>query len=418
MVEGKNLMEKQFLILHTQNFNFKINLMENNTEIKSEARLTFLEATSIIVGHGVGSGILAVPYLASRVPWWDFIWILGVAYVINLFLHLMIAELSLNNNGAQFVKCFENELFTGKGKKVLTWIVFAFLAFSVICNITSFIMGAAAVFDAWFSLPQWAGALIYYIVAGLVVFFGMKIVGISEKISMYAMILVIGILFVSTLLSEKSALPFEFHASTNLMALYSTVAFSLSAVMSVPQVVKGVNGDVKKIKGAIALGTGINIGLIVLVTFMTLLGAGKAITKNGALVDLSKHLGGWVSIVGYVFSLLALSTSFWANTLNMRDIISEQTKLNLKLSWLLASAPCLVIALLSTIFNFQSFVGFTRLAGVIQVITGIGIIIAYSRSRKRVSLSPVCGIFGKLPFQILVILGSVTATLGSVIAVK
>ena len=385
-----------------------------NNEIKSESRLTFMESTSIIVGHGVGAGILAVPYLASRAPWWDFIWILAVAYVVNLLLHLMIAELSLNNNGAQFVKCFENELFKGRFKKVATWIVFGFLAFSVLCNVASFITGSATVFTSWFNLPSWAGMLIYYIVAGLVVFFGMKIVGICEKFSVFAMIIVIGILFVATVMSQTSALPSTFIASTNAMALYSTVAFSLSAVMSVPQVVKGVAGDRKKIIGAIAAGTGINAFLIVDVTFMTLLGAGQAITKNGALVDLSAALGGWVSIVGYVFSLLALSTSFWANTLNMRDIIAEQTKWNLKICWLLATLPCLILALC----GMTSFVGFARLAGIIQVLTGIGIIIAYSRSRKRTGQSAICGKYGKLPFQILVILGSIMATVGSVIAVK
>ena len=117
-----------------------------DNEIKSESRLTFMESTSIIVGHGVGAGILAVPYLASRAPWWDFLWILAVAYAVNLVLHLMIAELSLNNNGAQFVKCFENELFTGRFKKIATWTVFGFLAFSVLCNVASFITGSAAVF--------------------------------------------------------------------------------------------------------------------------------------------------------------------------------------------------------------------------------------------------------------------------------
>ncbi len=391
--------------------------MENQTEaneIQSESRLTFMEATSIIVGHGVGAGILAVPYLASRAPWWDFLWILAVAYAVNLILHLMIAELSLNNNGAQFVKCFENELFTGRFKKIATWIVFGFLAFSVLCNVASFITGSAAVFTSWFGLPSWVGMLIYYIIAGLVVFFGMKIVGICEKYSVIAMVLVIGILFVATVTSQTSALPSTFIASTNAMALYSTVAFSLSAVMSVPQVVKGVSGDRKKIIGAIAAGTGINAFLIIVVTFMTLLGAGQAITKNGALVDLSASLGGWVSIVGYIFSILALSTSFWANTLNMRDIIAEQTKWNLRLCWLLATLPCLILALC----GMTSFVGFARLAGIIQVLTGIGIIIAYSRSRRRVGQSLICGKFGTLPFQIIVILSSIMATVGSVIAVK
>ena len=387
---------------------------DQNQEIQSESRLTFLEATSIIVGHGVGAGILAVPYLASRAPWWDFLWILAVAYAVNLLLHLMIAELSLNNNGAQFVKCFENELFTGRFKKIATWIVFGFLAFSVLCNVASFITGSAAVFTSWFGFPSWAGMLIYYVIAGLVVFFGMKIVGICEKYSVIAMVLVIGILFVATVTGQISALPSTFIASTNAMALYSTVAFSLSAVMSVPQVVKGVAGDRKKIIGAIAAGTGINAFLIIVVTFMTLLGAGQAITKNGALVDLSASLGGWVSIVGYIFSILALSTSFWANTLNMRDIIAEQTKWNLKLCWLLATLPCLILALC----GMTSFVGFARLAGIIQVLTGIGIIIAYSRSRRRVGQSLICGRFGTLPFQIIVILSSIMATVGSVIAVK
>ena len=387
---------------------------DQNQEIQSESRLTFLEATSIIVGHGVGAGILAVPYLASRAPWWDFLWILAVAYAVNLLLHLMIAELSLNNNGAQFVKCFENELFTGRFKKIATWIVFGFLAFSVLCNVASFITGSAAVFTSWFGLPSWAGMLIYYVIAGLVVFFGMKIVGICEKYSVIAMVLVIGILFVATVTGQISALPSTFIASTNAMALYSTVAFSLSAVMSVPQVVKGVAGDRKKIIGAIAAGTGINAFLIIVVTFMTLLGARQAITKNGALVDLSASLGGWVSIVGYIFSILALSTSFWANTLNMRDIIAEQTKWNLRLCWLLATLPCLILALC----GMTSFVGFARLAGIIQVLTGIGIIIAYSRSRRRVGQSLICGRFGTLPFQIIVILSSIMATVGSVIAVK
>ena len=35
-------------------------------KLKSESSLSFLEATSIIVGHGVGAGILSVPYLAAH----------------------------------------------------------------------------------------------------------------------------------------------------------------------------------------------------------------------------------------------------------------------------------------------------------------------------------------------------------------
>ena len=385
------------------------------SEIKSESRFTVMEATSVIVGHGVGSGILAVPFLASRNNWYDFIWIVALAYFINLLMHLMIAELSYHNGGAQFIKCFETELFTGKLKKVATYFAFAMLGFSVLVNVSGFISGAAAVFTSWFGMPKIAGMILYYVLAGAVVFVGMKLVGICEKYSVVAMVGVIGILFVATLLSEKSGLPTGNKHFTNMIALYSMVAFSLSAVMSVPQVVKGLNGNMKQIRTAIIGGTGINTGLIILITLMTLIGAGKSISQNGALVDLSAHLGGWVSVIGYVFSLLALSTSFWANTLNLRDIISEQFHWNIKLCWLLATLPCLLLA----IFGAQSFVGFIRLAGVVQILTGVGIIIAYNRSRHKAGgESPLCGKLGTLPFQILVIAFSVMATLGSLISVK
>lgn len=387
--------------------------MENNV-IESESRLTFFEATSIIVGHGVGSGILAVPYIASRTSWADIILIVAVAYFINLLMHLMIAELSLNNGGKQFIKCFETELFKGKLKKFFTAFAFAMLGLSVLLNVSGFIAGSAAVFNTWFGLNTRVSMLIYYVIAASVVFIGMKAVGICEKVAVSAMSVVIFVLFVATLRSPLSSLPSTLVASQNLLALYGAVSFSLSAVMSVPQAVKGLNGDVRKIRMSIIAGTGVNVFLLLLVTFMTLVGAGSAITQNGALVDLSAHLGGWVSVVGYLFTLLALSTSLWANTLNLRDIVHEQTKIGLRSSWIIASVPSLALALL----GIQSFVGFTRLAGIIQVLTGVGIIMAYNRSRKEKNLdSPVCGFFGKVPFQILVVAGSLLATAGSIIKV-
>ena len=381
-------------------------------KVHGESKLTFLESTSIIIGHGVGSGILSVPFLASRNNWHDIIWIAAVAYCMNLLLHFMIAELSLNNNGAQFIKCFENELFVGKLKMACTWLAFGLLGFSVVVNVSGFITGAAAVFSAWFHLPSVAGMLLFYVLAASVVYIGMKLVGICEKIAVISMFGVIGILFVATMLSETTELSTKFYSNNNMLALYSMIAFSLSAVMSVPQVVKGLEGDEKGIRKAIAAGTGLNMGLILLITFMTLLGCSN-VTENGALVDLSGHLGGWVSIIGYVFSLLALATSFWANTLNLRDIVNEQTKWGEKISWLAATVPCLVIALVGV----QSFVGFTRMASVVQVLTGVGVIVAYNRSRRCAGTGLICGRLGSLPFQILAVAASLVASVGAVLTV-
>ena len=381
--------------------------------MQGESKLNFLEATGIIVGHGVGAGILSVPYLASHNSFRETVFILIFAYLVALVLHLIIAELSYNNNGAQFVKCFDSELFAGKIKTVLTWTAFILLGVSVIVNVSAFLTGAAAVFAQWFGLPDFVGILIFYVLGAGVVFVGMKLVGICEKYAVIAMVIVMGVIFVATLMRGTEALPTGWRGFNNALALFGMISFSLSAVMSTPQVVKGLGGDKKRIRSSIALGLAVNASLIYLITLTTLLGTGGDVSEEGAFVDLARRFGGWVAIVGYVFTLLALATSFWANTLNLRDIVSEQTGWGRRLSWLIASLPCLVLAML----GLDSFVGFTRFASIIQVVTGIGIIVAYNCSRRRVGKSPICGVFGSLPFQILVVAFTLLASVGAVMKV-
>ena len=383
------------------------------SQMQGESRLNFLEATGIIVGHGVGAGILSVPYLASHNSFRETVFILICAYLVALVLHLIIAELSYNNNGAQFVKCFDSELFAGKIKTVLTWTAFILLGVSVIVNVSAFLTGAAAVFAQWFGLPDFVGILVFYVLGASVVFVGMKLVGICEKYAVIAMVVVMGVIFVATLMRGTEALPTGWRGFNNALALFGMISFSLSAVMSTPQVVKGLGGDKKRIRSSIALGLAVNASLIFLITLTTLLGTGGDVSEKGAFVDLARRFGGWVAVVGYVFTLLALATSFWANTLNLRDIVSEQTGWGRRLSWLIASLPCLVLAML----GLDSFVGFTRFASIIQVVTGIGIIVAYNCSRRRVGKSPICGVFGSLPFQILVVAFTLLASVGAVMKV-
>ena len=383
------------------------------SQMQGESKLNFLEATGIIVGHGVGAGILSVPYLASHNSFRETVFILIFAYLVALVLHLIIAELSYNNNGAQFVKCFDSELFAGKIKTVLTWTAFILLGVSVIVNVSAFLTGAAAVFAQWFGLPDFVGILIFYVLGAGVVFVGMKLVGICEKYAVIAMVIVMGVIFVATLMRGTEALPTGWRGFNNALALFGMISFSLSAVMSTPQVVKGLGGDKKRIRSSIALGLALNASLIFLITLTTLLGTGGDVSEEGAFVDLARRFGGWVAVVGYVFTLLALATSFWANTLNLRDIVSEQTGWGRRLSWLIASLPCLVLAML----GLDSFVGFTRFASIIQVVTGIGIIVAYNCSRRRVGKSPICGVFGSLPFQILVVAFTLLASVGAVMKV-
>ena len=415
--------------------------MENSNEnIKSEARFSFLESTGVLLGHEVGAGILAIPYLASLNNWWDYIWILVVTLAINILLHLMIAELSLNNKGAQFVECMRNELFKGKDNKttkIVTWIIFAFLGLSVVINCTAYITGASSVLESWFNLPSWSAMLIYYALAGFIVMFGMKIVGVSEKISSYVLIGVILLFGVIMLIAPSSGSlttqTLDKAGYKVVLGLFSIVSFAMSAVMSVPTVVKGLNGDKKKIRWSIILSELINATLITILTVSTVLGAGAQNLSDNrpASVDLgdyldsvmeTKSIGKSIQIFGYVFSLFAYSTSLWANTLNLRDIISEQTKLNKKVSWVISSLPSLIIALVVAIIGATTLSKLSTFAGGVQVLTSTAIVVSFMISRRKeriksdfVIADTITGVFGKDIFGYIVILASLLATIGSVV---
>ncbi len=382
-------------------------------KLKERTDLSFPEAASIIVGHGIGAGILSVPYLASRNSIRDIIIILLICTLFNIVLHLLIAELSLNNKGAQFVKCFNAELFSGLFKKIFTWLAFALMGFSVIVNVGAYLTGAAAVFESWFGVSRIAGMLVFYVLCAAVVFFGVKLVGICEKYAVGGMVIVVLLLLFAVLRGNVYPMPTRFRTWSNVLALFGMVSFSLSAVMSTPQVVKGLAMKPGRIRAAISFGIILNACVIFLVTLTTLMGTGQDITEDGALVDLARKMGGWVSIVGYIFTLLALATSFWTNTLNLRDIIFEQLHWNRDICWLAASLPPLLLAIAAA----SSFVTLSRIASIIMVVTSLGIILAYNRSRKRVGRSELLGSFGTLPFQIIVLALSLLATIGSVLKV-
>lgn len=379
--------------------------------IKSEAKLTTFEAISMIVGNSIGTGIIAVPYLATKNSMIDVIWMVGAAYIINVILHLIIAELSYNNGGVQLVKSFEGELFLGVMKKVFSWIVFVVYGLAIMIGVSGNINGGAQIFVNWFGLPLWLAQVIYYVIAGIVVFMGMKAVGIAQK---YAVILLMGIVAVMTVgtfthpVNGFYTAPFHWN---NLLALYSMVVFATSANQAVIQVVKGLDGNPGKIRKSIFIGFGLSSAFVLVVTLTVLLGTKGTIDKELAYMQLGESIGKWAVILAGIFSLFALLTTFWSNTLALRDVVHEQVGIGNRVSWLIATVPCILFA----IFGVSNFIILTRIMSGVVVLVSIMLVLTYGKSRKKAGASPICGVIGTLPFQILMVVSTIVSAIGALI---
>lgn len=385
-----------------------------NKKMNSEAQLTTFEAISMIVGNSIGTGIIAVPYLAVRNSMWDVVWMVAFAYIVNVILHLIIAELSYNNGGVQLVKSFEGELFHGKMKKIFSWIIFIVYGLAIMVGVSGNINGGAQIFVNWFGLPLWAAQLIYYLIAGSVVFMGMKAVGIAQKYSVALLLVIVAVMTAGTFLHPRNTLyTAPFHIN-NLLALYSMVVFATSANQAVIQVVKGLNGDSKRIRKTIFTGFGLSSLFVLVVTLTVLLGTKGAVDKELAYMQLGESIGGWALILAGIFSLFALLTTFWSNTLALRDVVHEQVGTGNRVSWLIATVPCILFA----IFGVSSFIVLTRIMGGVVVLVSIMLVLTYGKSRKKVGSSPICGIFGTVPFQVLMMVSTIVSAVGAMLPLK
>ena len=385
-----------------------------NKKMNSEAQLTTFEAISMIVGNSIGTGIIAVPYLAVRNSMWDVVWMVAFAYIVNVILHLIIAELSYNNGGVQLVKSFEGELFHGKMKKIFSWIMFVVYGLAIMVGVSGNINGGAQIFVNWSGLPLWAAQLIYYLIAGSVVFMGMKAVGIAQKYSVALLLVIVAVMTAGTFLHPRNTLyTAPFHIN-NLLALYSMVVFATSANQAVIQVVKGLNGDSKRIRKTIFTGFGLSSLFVLVVTLTVLLGTKGAVDKELAYMQLGESIGGGALILAGIFSLFALLTTFCSNTLALRDVVHEQVGTGNRVSWLIATVPCILFA----IFGVSSFIVLTRIMSGVVILVSIMLVLTYGKSRKKVGSSPICGIFGTVPFQVLMMVSTIVSAVGAMLPLK
>jgi amino acid permease len=263
-------------------------LMERITMNK---KLTVWQATCIITGYGVGSGIMTLPYLVERA---GLLWsalILIVAFFFSYCMHMMLAELTIGSGqGSQVVSIFKKYLFRGKYGNIFIIGLFVLTALVLITNLAAYVAGGAEVLETA-GIPPLAAKLIFYVAAATVVFFGLKILGISETISVGIIIGIIAVLAVASLFNLNNPFVLTTGAPSELLAFFGMAMFSFVAFFSIPQAVEGLDGDKTKVRQAVLAGLSLNF-LFMVVVIVCALASSARITEIG-MIGWSEGIGLW-----------------------------------------------------------------------------------------------------------------------------
>ena len=381
--------------------------MEKDKIIMKNKQLTIAESACIITGYGIGGGVMAMPYLAQRNGVLVSLFILAAAFLASFVLHVMIAELVVKSGGgSQIIEVFSRYLFRGKYKKLLTLAFFVIMALVLFTNLAAYISGAAEIISELLGISLWLSRLLFYVAAASVVLFGLKAVGVSEKLAVGIIFLLVGLLACFSLLHIRNPLPVKAGSLTEGLAYFGMAMFAFSAFFSVPQAAAGLGGDGKKVRKAVFLGLLNNVILITVITVCALLSSAQV--TEVAMIGWSRGIGSWAEIVGSLFTILAMLTTYWSISLALADIVEEQLKLSKRICWVIATLPSLAL----TFAGLGGFMEFMRLAGgLIAILIALMVVPAFGKASREPGGS-LLGRWGGGWMQVLIIIAYLLMAVG------
>ena len=378
-------------------------------------QLSRWEATSLMVGAGVGAGIMAVPFLAERVGLIGLAFILLVAWAASALIHLMLAEvLFRTGRDLQIVELMRLYVLRGRIGQWILWTVFALLSVAFLANLAAYVSGAGEIVSDLTGMDRRFSEAIIYVLSAGVVFFGLKAVGIAERLGALALF---GLLL--TIAIGAARLPFHARlgptgSTTQWLALYGMVMYALWTFYSVPQIVQGLGSDRQGAVRSILVGLGIN-GLLTGIVALIALGVSREVTEV-AILGISARLGWWAGIAGSLFIVFALITSYWSVSLALADIIRERTSIAARSAWVLATLPSLLILWIGA----WQFLDWLRLAaGATALVVALITLPMYQQARRSGPITSPgwsLGGWGSPLMLVLMLLALILMAVGSLVA--
>lgn len=333
----------------------------------------------LVAGAGLGTGILTIPYAINKIGVLGTLVALAIAYGVSLVIYLMLADLALNSkNSSQLLGILQEHLFKGRHKKLLTGVFFVILALLLLENLVVYILCASDIISDMFGIHSAVSKIAFYLLASLIIIFGIKGVGIGEKYSVTLIGAVVLTLIVLSFFNVKNEMSLGFGEPSLVFAVYGLFMFAFSAIFSVIQVCNSID-NVKYAKTAVIGGLTVNAVITLIFTVSAILGSDEV--TEIATIGLSDSLGmPFVKIICSVFVLLAMFSSFWSSGLAFADVVEEQFKINKSLAWIISTVPAIIIAILLplTVLDYVQ-IG----AGALSVILVIVVLPAYADVAKE-----------------------------------
>ncbi len=321
-------------------------------------RLTFMEATMMVVGSTIGSGVLGLAFASRNAGWPVLLTWLVVAGFFSIISMLYVAEATLRTTRPLQLSGLA-EKYVGK---IGSWLIFFSVGATSFCSLIAYTSGCGKILSEFFGISLEMASCLFALGATSVVWLVLKATGVSDKYFSSGMTAMIILLVGASLFSAR--VPVADILYTHWMyavPVFNIAVFCYAVQYIVPEISRGFTHEPGKLVPSILAGAGISFVILALVPLAVFLMLPVDEISEVASLSWGRALGSPVFfVIVNAFAFCAMLTSFWAIAesllTNMIDRLGFKSETDIR-----TRAACLAfIVIPPVLLAYSGLVGFVN----------------------------------------------------------
>ncbi|MAG52889.1 MAG: hypothetical protein CMH62_02905 [Nanoarchaeota archaeon] len=339
------------------------------------------KAIAVLVGTIIGAGVLGIPYVVAQAGFLTGLLDIVLLGIVILLINLAVGEVVLRTKGKHQLTGYAQKYLGGKGRALMTFS----MAFGIYGALLAYLIGVGEALGAIFSANPFWFSLGFFVMVSSIIYFGIKGVASSELLLSSAVIFLV--LLISAVAFFSGRMELSNLTEFSLMKLfipYGVILFAFIGAASVPEAGEVLVKNKRSLKKAIIIGSLIPLAMYVIFTTAVVGVFGIKITEV-ATVGLGLVFGKWIVILANLFAVFAMTTSFLALGLALREMYNYDYKVSKFSSW----AFTIFVPFVIFLFGFKSFINVIGTTGVIAGgVEGTLIVLMLWKAKKKSERKP------------------------------
>lgn len=383
--------------------------------------LTFWEATMLVVGSTIGSGVLGLAYASRSAGWPVLVIWLVIAGFFSLVSMLYVVETTMRTQASLQLSGLAQR-YVGKFG---SWAIFFSVGATSFCSLIAYTSGCGKILSELFGISVQVGSLLFAVPATIIVWLGLKATGVAEKFLSSGMVVLLILLVGGSFLSANVPVSDIFYANWKYaVPVFNITVFCYAVQYIVPELSRGLSHKPQQVVPSIVAAFFISLIILAIVPFAVFLMLPVQEITEVASLAWGKALGHQIFfIVVNLFAFCAMLTSYWAIAesflTNMVDRLGFKSETDIKIR-----AFCLLTIVVPPFIlaysGLVSFVNAIFCAGTFGgIIMSILPVVMLRNARKHGDTQPIwkCGWIAHPIMQGLVIAIFISAGIYAVLSI-